>query len=122
MIRGPDLDPDLISKRLGLEGTKMHMRGLPRPKSPTIISKTGLWSLESKSAANEVAEHVQDILDKLNGVDECVASIDGVEDAYMDIFFSERDEDDNKVGASFFLDPKQVSRISFLGLAVQVST
>jgi hypothetical protein len=122
IFRGDELQPKLISERLNLNPSKQHVRGLPKQNSPNIISKTGLWKLESKNDSNNLGDHINEILDKLNGIDEDLRSISGVEDAYIDIFISDSDENENRVTTSFFLNAKQIKRIGELGLGIEFTS
>jgi Domain of unknown function (DUF4279) len=61
-LRGPRLEPDVVTHALGIEPTDAAKRGEPRPRDPTRTHRTGAWSLKSEPVLSRVEDHLDDHL------------------------------------------------------------
>ena len=66
-VFSPELEPDAVSKALGIEPTSSWRKGDPRPSNRGRVARTGMWLLESRSGAEkEPDSQVSDLLNRLN--------------------------------------------------------
>jgi hypothetical protein len=122
VFRGRDLDPEYISEKLNLTPSRKHTRGLAKQKSPNVIAKTGLWVFESSAQADTVGSRIDEMLEKLRDLDKDVRSINGVEEAFIDVFIAESDCEENRVTTSSYIDAAQINEIARLGLGIKFTS
>jgi Domain of unknown function (DUF4279) len=121
-FRGSELNPDTISNNLNLHPSKSHRKGLPKQNSPSVLAKTGLWRLEVPSKSASIEDHVDAVLEKLNGVNMDLSSMEGVNESFIDIFIAQYDENKNRSSSYLIINKKQIQRIASLGLEIQITS
>ncbi len=67
-----DLDPEEVGRLLGSSPTGLRRKGHPAREGGRFLARTGAWFLESEAAvgSNSFEEHIQWLLDRLEGKDE----------------------------------------------------
>lgn len=122
IFRGDDLNPELISRTLGLVPTKTAVRGSPKPHFPRAIAKTGLWKLQLKSKIHSLPKMIEEITRKIQERCSDLRQIDGVEEMFIDIFSSKTDDDGNHISVTTVISNDQLLRLSKLGLAIHFTS
>ena len=131
-LHGDDLNPDDISKILGVAPSGAHRKGDKRTSSATgreyALCKSGLWSLVLNRDDAELVNVVDELLTYFEKVDLPLASLPGVQDAYFDIFIvgpMERYNDHykgNKDTFEFELEGHQLVALARFGIPIRFTT
>lgn len=123
---GDGLDPDAITKALGIVPTQSASKGQERKTctGATVINHTGLWcfSTDSLSASSMLDDHVDvlmQILPKENVF--LLNRFSGVDDACVDVFISDIELNDANSGCEFEVSPSRLEFLSQIGLPVRFS-
>lgn len=115
-LRGNQLEPDYISNILGIQPSESQKKGELRPCSKQVIAKIGVWSLVAQTDSRAIHDHIDELLGVIGTVQARLNQIDGVEDAYLDIFIALDDEGTRT--AECRLSEKHLEELSRLGLCV----
>ncbi len=131
LLRGDELNPDYVSEVLGIQPDKSQRkgekRGGTRPNSKTYVTKIGTWwiGVNKKLRAeqhmiSEVPQMIEELFKMLEGRQEALPSIRGVDEAYLDILIlvNKQREDKLDLSAEFILRNNQILRMSQLGLGI----
>jgi len=63
---GDNVNPDIITAKLGLQPSLAHAKGQVVEKHPEHIYPSGFWELRSSISANRpLEEHLEKLLDRL---------------------------------------------------------
>ena len=111
-IASKTLDPSKIGEMLGLEPTKMHVKGTPRSSRHTAVWPASMWSLESPlSDSLALTDHLRFLLDLLEPKKGVLKQLSM--DCDIDVFcgFSS-----GSGQGGFILDSATLSRLGALGL------
>lgn len=121
-VRGDALDPELVTKHLGVEPTKAQKKGQEFIASSgrEFAAKNGLWSLVSKSESTSLDRHLAELLSGLGGC-KGIDSIPGVEDAYIDVFVALVSDKDGEAKCALSVDPATLDGLAMLGLPLRIS-
>jgi hypothetical protein len=131
-LKGDQLDPDFVSKELGLlpdsSRRKGDVRCSKKPGAKSYTAKTGIWVLKSRdhidtqNTGKEVVRIVDEVLQKFHERQRPLNEISGVEEAFLDIFVDEHETEVADIWTEFFLSREQILRFGQLGLALCVTT
>jgi hypothetical protein len=116
-LRGYELNPDHVSQVLGIQPSRAQKNGEFKPGSTKFIAKIGLWAISSKSNSRSISKVVGELFKKIGNPPTRLDEIEGVEDAYLDVFvpLSHRGKVDKTL--EFVLTKRQISKLSQLGLS-----
>jgi hypothetical protein len=119
-IRGVDLDPDVITRRLGINPTRIQRKGEEKtsPSGSKYNSKIGLWGLLSDSTSLKISDHLSHLISKLNINGDEIRSLAGVEDAYFDIFVASSSDEDGEGDYGFEFSKESLSLLANVNLPV----
>jgi hypothetical protein len=116
-LRGDELSPDHVSKLLGVQPSRCQKKGEFKLGSTRFIAKIGVWTLGARSNSRSISELVEELFQKIGNPPVRLDGIEGVEDAYLDIFvpLSQRGKMDETL--EFALTKSQIAKLGQLGLS-----
>ena len=116
-LRGDGLNPDHVSQVLSVQPSRFQKKDEFKHGSTRFIAKIGVWTLKVKSDSRSISELVDELFQKLGDPPVRLGEIEGVEDAYLDIFvpLSQRGKIDETL--EFALTKSQIEKLSQLGLS-----
>jgi hypothetical protein len=121
-LRGKDLDPAYVSSILGVDPTSSQHRGEQHLTSTKkeFVTKIGIWALIEESDSVNVSGFVEEIDSKLGAFGSSLSKIDGVEEAYIDVFVAMSGD---RGGATCELDfsSENVKVLNRFGLPIRVT-
>ena len=131
-LKGDLLDPDFVTKTLGIEPERSWRKGekrtAKRPGAKTYVAKTGLWTTRAEKhpvvdedIPHEVPAIINELLQRFNGRKEPLDQIPGVENAFLDILILGNVKEEMG-GTEFIVSKEQIQKISRLGLAIHTTT
>lgn len=122
-IRGPDLDPDIVTKRLGIVPSRTQRNGETRTTSSNrdYVTKLGLWALISNIKSNLVNENLRDLIKSLPTQSDFISGIPGAQEAYFDVFIASEADDAAEGGCEFEISADVIAGLSKFGLPVRFS-
>jgi hypothetical protein len=131
-LKGDSLDPDCVTRILGVEPERSWRKGErrtgKRPGAKTYVAKTGLWTtgvekhpLADEDIPLELPVLIDELLQRFNKRKESLDQIAGVENAFLDILILGNVREDVG-GAEFILSKEQIQKISRLGLGIHTTT
>jgi hypothetical protein len=119
---GEALDPEAISKLLGVTATTSRRKGEKRliPSNKEIVSKVGVWILgfEKDLDTIDLPAIVEELVERIGSNKAVLNGIPDVEDAYVDVFIATKSEDSGAT-CEFQLSAQNIAVISELGLPVR---
>ena len=118
---GYELDPDHISKKLGIEPSESQKKGGFKPGSTKFLAKIGIWALKTKGRSRAISDLLDELFKMIGNPPTPLNELDGVEDAHLDMFFGLDDEDGTKETIEFTLTKSEIARINHLGLSLCVT-
>jgi hypothetical protein len=117
-IRGVELNPHLVSDTLGIVPSRLQRKGDIKITSTnkTVVAKIGLWNLDSGVESKDICEHIDKLATKIGGKADLIRSIEGVSEAYLDVFIA-ADADPDGGGTIYLnLDSECINNIFTIGL------
>lgn len=122
-IRGVDLDPDLVTKRLGIAPSRTQRRGETRTTSTNrdYVTKLGLWALISDIKSNTVNDNLRNLITLLSTQSDLISGIPGVQEAYFDLFIASEVDDHGNGDCAFEITADVIANLSKFGLPVRFS-
>jgi hypothetical protein len=120
-LRGNALDPNYISGILRVEPTRSQLGGENRTSSSGVdyITRIGLWVLSVRSDSATIEETIVDFLLKIPSDVPSFSGLDGVEEAYVDIFIAVDANDDGGGSCEFQLPPDKIVGLNRLNVPVR---
>lgn len=120
-IRGQDLDPDLVTKQLGIAPSRFQHKGEVRKTSTNrdYVTKIGLWCLISYLDSQLVNEHIENLALKIGATASLIRGIPEVQQAYFDVFIATESDIDGEGGCEFELSDDTLAMVSKIGLPVR---
>ncbi|MFA5204962.1 MAG: DUF4279 domain-containing protein [Lentisphaeria bacterium] len=118
IINGDRLDPDYVSRVIGIQPSDARKKGDVRITctNKRCVSKTGIWLFQPQSYSTPISEQINELLNALSGAPMQISKIDGVEVAFVDLFVPT--DDGPKKTIWFDLTHQQIEQIYKLGLYV----
>ena len=118
-LYGDQLEPSRVSEVLGVSPTCCRKKGELR--SGKYKQKTGMWSLESKAESDALADHIDELVNKLGEPEIPLDEIAMVDQGHLDICFLGPDDGEERKTVEFTLSRKHISAIDRLGLSIEVT-
>lgn len=120
-LRGDDLDPASISKKIGITPTSSQYKGEKRVTSTLheYVAKIGVWELLADSSSTEISEHIIQLMSRLRNCDIKFDEIEGVQEAYVYVFIAGYTNEDGDGTCEFELSKKDIDSLGELGLSVR---
>ncbi len=120
ILRGDDLDPELVSKKLGIIPSKAHRKGEKRLTCTKheYITQIGIWKLKADSDSSILSDHLDQLSPKIETIGIPFRDIKGIEEAYVDVFIAGDADEDRGGTCEFGLSKSNLSSIARLGLPV----
>lgn len=122
-LRGDLLKPESVSQVLGVKPSRFQEKGELRITSTnrSFHTKVGLWGLISQSDSSAISDHIDELVSKLGNPVIPLKEIDGVQEAYLDIFMAIASDDEAEKTVDFELSSEQMEKLNRLGLPVRVT-
>lgn len=120
-LKGDNLVPKYISSVIGLIPDRCQQKGGAHFSGGHAIAKVGMWALFSKSHSEEIIDHVESLLESFTSQSIVLRNIEGVEEAYLDIFVGSDLEENEHKSLKMVFGNNTLSRLSKLGLEVRIS-
>lgn len=118
-LRGERLRPDNISHLLGLQSSRSQERGGFCSGSKTAVAKIGVWTLIAQAESRSIVDHVDELLKKVGSPTTPLDQIDGVDEAYLDIFITPDYEHREREPVEGMLTREHLTALDRLGLCLQ---
>lgn len=119
-LRGHQLNPEKVTRLLGIQPSFSQTKGKLTPGSNKHIARIGVWALKIKSESRPISELIDELFVQIGNPTQ-LDKIEGVEDAHLDIFFAQDDDDSTKETVEFALTKNQILKMSQLGLSACVT-
>jgi hypothetical protein len=108
------LQPEHVSQALSVQPSKSQKTGGPCYESKNVTAKIGIWALIAQTDSAIVSDHIDEILKKIGSPPTPLDKIDGVDEAYLDVFIGVEDESAKTV--EFAIPRSQLKEVVRLGL------
>jgi hypothetical protein len=122
-LRGDELDPKFISKKLGVIPSESQYKGEEKITSTNhkYITKIGVWALISESESDSciVADHIDQLTSKIISKKVSITELAGVQEAYVDVFIAADADDKGECTCEFQLIKENIEALERLGLPVR---
>lgn len=119
---GEDLDPDEVTRSIGLAPTRSYRKGYTKELSSgekTAPKKLGMWGYE-KISENSFETDLADFVDEFKGKD--LFSVEGVQIAILDLYFNVSDENSALLTTyEYRLESSAMKLITSLGADVRIT-
>ena len=121
-LRGEHLDPELATRAIGVQPSRTQKKGERQVTSTghEVAVKLGLWALVVEFEPPSLDAHLGRLAASLprgGGL----ASIDGVEDAYIDIFVALVSNSEGDAKCELSISSKVLETLAGLGLPIRIS-
>lgn len=120
-LRGDRLQPDKVSELLKVQPSEEQRKGALIAGSETAVAKIGLWALLAQTESRSIAEQVDELLGKLIAPRTRLDQIDGVDEAYLDIFVAPDYSHAKRKTMESMLTRKQIADLDRLGVDVHIT-
>lgn len=118
-LPGDQLRPDLISRALSLQPSTSQTKGEIFSESKMALAQIGLWALTAQTQSFSIADHVDELLGKIGVPATPLNELEGVEEAYPDIFVTLDHECTERIASEGMLTNESLRRLQDLGLGMQ---
>jgi Domain of unknown function (DUF4279) len=120
-LHGDRLDPDIISRELGMEPSEAWTKGqIARRTTGSSTRKTGMWSREFSSDSQDVEVHISGLMDEFGDATE-LPNLPGVESAYLDVLILIPKLEPDTGETTLQLSAVCLSKIKTLGVDLQIT-
>ena len=122
ILRGQELDPDLVTTAIGVSPTNSQMKG-DRVLSESGLSATrkhGLWRLKLSRRTSSISEVIEEAVASIGSFEGSALDLPGVENATLDIFAAV-DGSDGRSDFDLTINPEQIGVLARLGLSIAVT-
>ena len=120
-LKGRNFNPDVVCESVDLMPTKKYYYKKPKKKDSKYLARTGLWQIEMP-AEMSLDEQLGNLIAMLTECDFKVLKSWSLDEAYIDIFIAEYNEEHQRVESSIHLLPNQMSAISQMGLSLNFTS
>jgi len=121
-LKGDQLQPDYISKTLGIQPTRSQLNGEVSNGKSRVVYKVGLWALIAQTNSPLVSVHLNELIKKIGKLKTPLNRMPGIEEAWIDIFIPVDEEEINNFKIEFELDNEFLKKILAMGLALRISS
>jgi len=123
-LRGDDLDPVFVSEKLGVSPSRSQYKGERKVTSTNCeyIAKIGMWALIEESDTSDtsvLSVHIDQLASKVGMGGITFRDIEGVQEAYVDVFIAADADEDGEGTYEFQLNGQNVTVLHQLGLPVR---
>jgi hypothetical protein len=120
-LRGDALDPELVSSELLLSPSSSQKKGEIRKSSSgnQYITQIGVWELAATCNSESLSEHVEELTSKVTKTGSELLAIEGVEEAYADLFIGVETDEEGDGTCEFQLTEANLAALAKLGLPVR---
>ena len=120
-LKGDALEPNYVSKILGLEPSESQYKGEKRVTSTNreYKAKIGVWSLSARSESSDLSVLIEEVTTKIGDKAPLISSIAGVQEAYMDIFVAVDSDDSGGGTCEFQLSPTITRALGQVGVPIR---
>jgi Domain of unknown function (DUF4279) len=120
-LRGSRLDPDVVTRAIGVEPSRAAKRGEARASAPTRTNRTGAWALESDDACSRADDHLEKhlrwLLDHLEPRADQLADVVAKQGLEAEFWCVVQMEGAN---CDFELQPETIARMAALGATLRL--
>ncbi len=122
-LRGDDLDPDSLTTKFGVNPTRQQRKGDKNVTSTNreYVAKTGMWGLVADSDSDVISEHITQLMSILSVDRDVIGRLDGIQDAYIDIFVAVTSDEDGESTYAFELSKENLTALERIGLPVHLT-
>ncbi|WP_175445006.1 DUF4279 domain-containing protein [Janthinobacterium sp. MP5059B] len=120
-LRGDSLDPVTVSSLLGIEPSKSRRKGecWTTSSNREVTAKIGIWAIVADANSSGLQAVVDEVTTRFRDNRINLSEINGVEEAYVDVFVAIDAEADGGGTCNFQLSKENVSALNSLGLPVR---
>lgn len=118
-FRGENLEPDSITKSLGIKPTEYRKKGEKRngKDGRSYINPTGIWALQTTTTSITLADHISELKFIIKDLKE-LDDLHGIDEAFIDIFVCYK-RTEHSDSYEFSLTKKNIEDLNSLGLPIQ---
>jgi hypothetical protein len=119
-LRGDKLDPEFISETIDIIPSRSQYNGQKNITSTNreFSSKIGMWALIADTASFDVDDHINRLLLQIGKCGNTLRNINGVDDAYVDIFIAAKADKHGDLTCNFELREATIMALAKLELPV----
>lgn len=123
-LRGDDLDPAFVSKKLGVSPSRSQYKGERKVTSTNreYATKIGMWALIAESDTSDTSvlcDHINQLISKVGIPPTTFLNIEGVQEAYVDVFIAADADEDGEGTYEFQLSNQNMAALHQLDLPVR---
>lgn len=120
-LRGENLDPELVSSMLSLTPSSSQKKGEKRISSSNneYFTQIGVWEIAATSKSDLLSDHIEELTSKVGMYGTALLDIEGVEEAYADVFIGVEAEEEGEGTCGFELSGENLRALTQLGLPVR---
>lgn len=120
-LHGCELQPDAITRRLGVGPTRAQVAGGVRYGSRTARAKLGMWALLAQSTSHCVSDHIDELLGAIDNCSVPLSELPGVDQACLDVFMSTDESNRPREPLELIVSVDHLAVIRKLGLFLRVT-
>lgn len=123
-LKGDSLSPIDLTEILGVVPTRAHSMGDKRllVSGKEVKRRTGLWVLTMRDDhAEDFSALMRSLMDKFSACDQSLATLPGVEEAFVDVLVMRPANDGGGGTNEFWMDGDILNSLGKLGLPLQVT-
>ena len=119
-LRGDELDPKSISNKLGVTPSSSQYANEKRISSSNqeYVTKIGVWELAAESRSFILSDHINELTAKLKSAN-YLRHIEGVQEAYVDVFIASDADEDGEGTFEFELSEENIAALAQIGLPIR---
>lgn len=121
ILRGEKLQPEHVSELLRLKPSRSQNKGGLRHGSKSVIAKTGVWTLMAESNSKHILDRIDELLEMLSEIQIPLDKIDGVTEAFLDIFITSTEDNNESRAVELNLGKMHMQILCLLGLGLKVT-
>lgn len=122
-LRGDDLDPEVVTKKLGIRPSRFQRKGEKKVTSTKheYLVKIGMWGLIADSESYLLADHVTALASNIVAHGDILNKLPGVQEAYIDIFIAATADQDGEGTCELELNKENLTQLARMGLPVRLT-
>lgn len=120
-LRGNTLNPEVVSGVLSLSPSSSQKKGEKRISSSgnEYVTQIGVWEFAATGDSSVLSEHIEELTSKVKKKGAELLAIEGVEEAYADIFIGIEADEEGEGTCEFELTEANLAALTQLGLPVR---
>jgi Domain of unknown function (DUF4279) len=122
VLRGDQLDPEMVTSLLGVKGSKTRKKGEPwlTSNNHEITPKIGVWTLDASRESMSLNDQISSLKKQLESAKSSPLDIPGVDSGELCVFVALGSNDHGGGEYKSELSPDNVAWISRLGVPVSI--